>query len=693
MAEDIKTILTFDYDWFRSIPSQKRKQGNQSSSQKFYYKDIVTAFDIETSTIPEIQQAVMYIWQWQFGDKCTVIGRTWYDFTIFLKKLRDCMDEDQRLFIAVHNLSFEFQFLAGIYPFDTEEVFALDHRKVVRCSMYDQVFEFRCSYIHSNMSLSKYLKAVGVEHEKLEDYDYSKVRYWWTDLSDFELRYCIHDVKGLVEAIQKEMEKDGDNLYTWPLTSTGYVRRDIKHAMRKVRHLLVKEILPDYDVYKLLREEFRGGNTHANRYYVSTAEWDIIVEDGKAADRSSSYPDEVMNKNVPMSRFFYQKDLDLEGLMDLINRRHRAVVFRCRLFNVRLQDPTWPVPYISKSKCRALSTDAKIDNGRVLSCSWCDLTINDIDLDILLQEYDFDMEVHGGAHARYGPLPDPIREVCRHYYERKTALKGIDPEEDPDSEYFLNKFKNKLNSIYGCMAQDPVKVSILFEGGRFRDDFEETDMTDDEARDAFLEELLEKHNYNTPLAYQWGCWITAWARHDLEWGIRASHEQSTFLYCDTDSVWYLGDVDFTEFNSRAMAASKASGAYATDHKGNIHYMGVFEPDKVFKRFKTLGAKKYAYEDADGLHITIAGVNKKKGAEELAAAGGLEVLKDGFTFHEAGGTESVYNDEIAEKRWRNPDGDEVYITRNVVIRPTTKTIGLTQEYKDLLQSCRRVGIDV
>ena len=121
-------------------------------------------------------------------------------------------------------------------------------------------------------------------------------------------------------------------------------------------------------------------------------------------------------------------------------------------------------------------------------------------------------------------------------------------------------------------------------------------------------------------------------------------------------------------------------------------MGVFEPDKTFKRFKTLGAKKYAYEDDDGLHITIAGVNKKKGATELAAAGGLDALHDGFIFREAGGTESVYNDQIEQKRWQTPAG-EVYITRNVVIRNTTKTIGLTQEYKDLLQNCRRVNIDI
>lgn len=688
----IHTILDFDYEWFRSLPPQRRKSGNQSSSQKFYYKDIITAFDIETSTIPEIQQAVMYIWQWQFGPDVTVIGRTWYDFMMFQKKLRECLDPDERLFIVVHNLSFEFQFLAGIYDFQPEEVFALDHRKVVRCSMYNDQFEFRCSYIHSNMSLAKYLKAVGVEHEKLEGYDYSKVRYWWTELTEFELQYCIHDVQGLEEAVRKEMEKDGDNMYTWPLTSTGYVRRDIKHAMRKVRHMLVKDILPDLDVYKLLREEFRGGNTHANRYYVSDADMDIIVEDGKAADRSSSYPDEVMNKDVPMSKFYYDEGMDLDKLLDLINRRHRAVVFRARLYDVRLQDPTWPVPYISKSKCSRLSADALIDNGRVLSCSWCDLTINDIDLRILLQEYDFNMEVKGGAHARYGRLPEPIREVCRKYYERKTALKGIDPQEDPDAEYFYGKFKNKLNSIYGCMAQDPIKVSLLFEAGQFREDYEDTDMEDPEEADAFMTKVLEKHNHNTPLAYQWGCWITAWARYDLEYGIRTAHEQGTFLYCDTDSVWYKGNVDWSEFNRKAVAASKASGAYAVDHNGVTHYMGVFEPDKTFKRFKTLGAKKYAYEDDDGLHITIAGVNKKKGATELAAAGGLDALHDGFIFREAGGTESVYNDQIEQKRWQTPAG-EVYITRNVVIRNTTKTIGLTQEYKDLLQNCRRVNIDI
>ena len=84
----IITYDEFDYKWLMDLPQQKRKQGNQSTSQKYYYKDLITAFDIETTYIEEIDQSVMYIWQWQFGDKCTVIGRTWYELRIFFENLK-----------------------------------------------------------------------------------------------------------------------------------------------------------------------------------------------------------------------------------------------------------------------------------------------------------------------------------------------------------------------------------------------------------------------------------------------------------------------------------------------------------------------------------------------------------------------------------------------------------------------------
>ena len=102
-----------------------------------------------------------------------------------------------------------------------------------------------------------------------------------------------------------EMEHDGDTLYTFPLTSTGYVRRDAKAAMREVSHNWLVAQLPSHAVFQMLREAFRGGNTHANRYYTRQ-----ILHDVHSADRSSSYPDIQCNCLFPVSEFFH---LDTSG--------------------------------------------------------------------------------------------------------------------------------------------------------------------------------------------------------------------------------------------------------------------------------------------------------------------------------------------------------------------------------------------
>ena len=110
-------------------------------------------------------------------------------------------------------------------------------------------------------------------------------------------------------------------------------------------------------------------------------------------------------------------------------------------------------------------------------------------------------------------------------------------------------------------------------------------------------------------------------------------------------------------------------------------MGVFESERyeLPNRFKTLGAKKYVLEGPDKkLHITIAGVEKNKGGEEL---GKIENFKEGFTFKLAGGTEAVYNDNIRMRIKR--DGKFIDIRDNVVIRPSTYTIGITAEYRMIL----------
>lgn len=179
-----------------------------------------------------------------------------------------------------------------------------------------------------------------------------------------------------------------------------------------------------------------------------------------------------------------------------------------------------------------------------------------------------------------------------------------------------------------------------------------------------------------------GVWCTAWARYRLQLMIDQAdnNKQSAFIYADTDSVKFIGELDLTAFNEERIKESIKNRAYATDRKGIVHHIGIFEDDGCYKQFKTLGAKKYVYVDMnDQLHITIAGVNKKLGAGEL---GRIENFKEGFIFTKAGGTESVFNDDMDYTII--VDGHQLHITDNVLIRDSSYTLGITAEYEAILK---------
>lgn len=653
----------FDFEAFKKIPVQQRGRGNPGTKSKFRYKDIVTAFDIETTRIEEIEQSVMYVWQWAFDDVC-VIGRTWDEFLSFCEKLTEALGENERLCVFIHNASYEFQFLKGIYDFKTSDIFAMTNRKVLRFFMFGNKLEFRCSYLHSNMNLKEYLDKMGVPDQKLT-MDYDKKRYPWTELTDEELAYCTHDVTGLVQAIKVEMQHDGDNLYTFPLTSTGYVRRDAKRVMHSLAPYYVKKQLPNLHIYTMLREAFRGGNTHANRFYAKQ-----IVTDVHSCDRSSSYPDVLVNQRYPCGKFIEIGEISEDYFRELYET-HKAILMRVSFVNIRLREYKWGCPYLSRDKCRDIYNGV-FDNGRILAAEYLQTTITDIDFCILEEEYEWDdvyfLDV---AYTRYGELPKRYKELINEYYRRKTDLKGIPSEE-------LNYFraKQKLNSLYGLSAMMPVRTPIKFENNMLV-----------EAEEVDVAAELEKDNKRRVLLpYQVGVWCTAWARLELERGIRLVHKTkgAAFIYTDTDSIKYTGNVSFKGYNRHRISASKRNGAFATDPNGKTHYMGVFEDEGIAKEFVTLGAKKYAYTDEKGkLHITVAGVIKNAGARELEAHGGIREFKPDFIFVESGGLEAVYNDfpEITDYE---VDGHKLHITSNVVLRPSTYTLGITNEYEYLLK---------
>lgn len=662
----ILNVQEFDYRIFTNMKKQKAPRGNPHGRKKQKYMDCVCAFDIETSTLPDMEQAIMYIWQFQIDDYCTVIGRTWEEYFEFMRRIREEI-RPNLLCIYVHNLSFEFQFLKGRYDFETDEVFAVDSRKVLKCTMFN-TFEYRCSYLHSNMSLDAFTHRMGVPDAKLHDFDYDKIRYPWTPLSEDELAYCVNDVRGLVQALKKEMSMDGDTLYTIPLTSTGYVRRDCKKAMEGFNHRQLAEILPDENVYLLLREAFRGGNTHANRWYAGD-----ILHDVHSIDLVSAYPSVMINYEFPMGQFVNVGELEIEKLLDLVYHKKKAVLFRIALHDVKLISRYTGAPYLSRDKCRNIQ-GGHFDNGRILDAEYLETTLTDIDLQIVLNQYDFSgshvWDVH---YTKYGKLPEMFRSVILQYFDTKTKLKRNpgDPENE-EQEYFYQKSKNKLNSLYGMTAQDPAKISTIFTEGEFV------------IKDESIVDILKKNYKRAFLSYAWGVWVTARCRWVLQQGIDAAGDR--FVYCDTDSVKTIGTVDMTEYNERTKQLAIMNGGTAMDSTGKVHYLGLFEDETVngYADFVTLGAKKYAYVEDGKLHITIAGVAKKKGAVEL---GDIHNFRPGFIFRDAGGTESVYNDKVHYEYFI--DGRTLLITDNIVIRPSTYELGITEEYRRILQGAANI----
>lgn len=637
------------------------KRGNRAGRKKENYIDVVCSFDIETSLlhINDDEYAIMYIWMLDIDAKYQIIGRTWEEY----KRLTDVIDKfcGDRLKVVfyVHNLSYEFSFLQGIYKFKQEDVFAVKPHKVLKATA--GAIEYRCNYLRTNMSLAKWLDKLPVEHKKKVGYlDYSIVRYPWTPLTEREMEYCLNDVIGMTEGIKVDMENNNDTLITIPLTSTGYLRRLVKASMRNYPHYRLRETIPPLEVYRFLRRAFEGGDTHANRHFARR-----IIDNVENHDRSSSYPAVQCNEMFPMGRWRKAKCQTPETL-DNLHKAGYAYVFDITFYGITMLDYYYPDPIISLSKCWE-NEEAVVDNGRILRAKKISITVTDVKYYDICSIYRWDrVEIGVIYYSKYGKLPDEYTSIIKNEYNTKTALKDV-----KGREYYYAKSKEIVNSGFGLSAQDPGKITYEFIDGSFLPSKESTDKKYLHAQKGMF------------LSYAWGVWTTALARHHLIEGINVVYNQGGYVYYwDTDSVKHSRGIDFTDYNNKRITECLKSGSYATDSKGKIHYMGVYEQEQNYTRFKTLGAKKYAYEDTNGdLHITIAGVVKSAGAEELAENGGLEAFKEGFCFVKSGGTKVKYHSNI---NFLYDTGEGIVrITDNAAVTPTTYRVGITADYQHLL----------
>ena len=483
-----------------------------------------------------------------------------------------------------------------------------------------------------------------------------------------------------MESVNALMLSEKDNLMTVPMTSTGYVRRECKKVMRDgVGYHFAEPFYPDPLQYKLLRKAFRGGDTHCNRWYV-----DLTLEAVSSYDRSSSYPDVLCNEKFPMTPFVQiLEPLTQDSLETLIYKRNRAILMQVRLTDVKMKNRYFCDPYLTEDKSEFI-VNAQVFNGRILSADSLVTTITEIDYDIIKKIYDFHLEVLVWYKATKKPLPECFRNFIIDYYRKKTELKGLKgstPEETEFNERSYLRAKNFLNSIYGMTVQVVIREEVVY-------DLHDRDFHYKPIDEA---ELFESSKSRYWLPYQWGVWCTAYSRQMLFRGLElvsANQDEedddsfSDAVYWDTDSVKYLGHADWSPFNEARKQKSIESGAFATDKYGETHYMGVFESEGTYDKFRSCGAKKYAYEKKGKLSVTIAGVNKKKGGKELAAKGGIDSLQDGFEFSDAGGTAAVYNDKPDITDYK-VEGHWLKITSNDFLYQSTYTVGDMEIYKRML----------
>ena len=657
--------IQYAYKWNEFPFEILKKDIVKSGKHKMYQRHPMT-FDIETSKIPTDDeghyQAFMYIWQICIEGN-VVFGRRWEELQEFMQNVVNAykLSEGERVVVYVHNLSFEFQFIQDYFKFT--DVFAMASRSILTAKTAH--LEFRCSYKLSNMSLAKFIENTPntLHYKGVDDLDYATVRTPDTELTEIEYGYCFNDVKGLYECVMELLKED--NIATIPLTSTGYVRRDCRNAMNKNknnRKMFLRSRLTLLQ-YKLLRECFRGGNTASDRYLTN-----LILKLVGSYDLSSSYPFQMIAREYPLGKWNYGVIPDLKTLEEY-NSKY-CTIARYTFKNIRLREEK-PIPYIPQSKCIVLGDDREIYNGRILHADFLTISMTNIDFDIVKEQYEYDeLAVEEFHYSRKGLLPKELRDTIMYYFEKKSELKG-----DEEHYYEYMKSKNKLNSIYGMTVTNILNTEIEYHDGEYT----EKKMTEEE-----MEEALDKYykNHRSFLNYSWGVFVTAYARRELEDGLNIAGLDT--IYCDTDSVKFIGnhDREFEEYNERLNKECEEKGIRNyTEVNGKRYYMGIFDKEKGYDEFITLGAKKYAFLQDGKLGITVSGLSKKKGAEELERKGGLRRFQRNEVFYNSGRTIAQYNS--AEVHDITVNGCTFSTASNLAIVDTTYTLGITDTMLDII----------
>lgn len=598
--------------------------------------EVPASFDIETTSfyVDNYKAAIMY--EWTFGiNGNVIIGRTWEEFENMMQTITDHLQlaDDLRLIVYVHNLSFEFQFMRK--HFEWLKLFAIDTRKPIYAVTTTGI-EFRCSYLLSGYGLAK----LGDELQKYPvkkmtgDLDYSLLRHRNTTLTEAELKYCENDVRVVMAYIKERIEIDG-GITKIPYTKTGYVRNYCRNACLYTGtnhkknvgkyasyHNLMQALTLEVSEYEQLKRAFQGGFTHANALYSEQELTDIA-----SYDFTSSYPYVMVSEMFPMSK---GRLVNGNGQLHSKDEFYSMLKHYCCVFDVKLYGVMTKVVHenpLSFSRCYGVKNEV-CNNGRIVCADELGTTMTEQDYFIYNYFYSWDkMEIANFRIYEKGYLPTDFVKSILKLYSDKTTLKGVKGKE---VEYLAGK--GMLNATYGMAVTDICRDENVYNSSGVW----QTEPCD------VLKSIDDYNNSKKRfLYYPWGVWVTAYARRNLFTGI--IEVGNDYVYSDTDSIKLKNHEAhkeyFENYNKQCRMKLEAACKYhkipfesvePSTIKGVKKLLGVWDFEGVYKRFKTLGAKRYMVEESDGhVSMTVSGVNKAVAVPYLLDQYGTDGIFEAF----------------------------------------------------------------
>ena len=643
----------------------------------------------------------IYLYGLEFAGAYTE-GRTPTELLNDLELIRNhygCSKEGTHLVVFIHNLSFDLQYLKDFlmdrYGGDYDLLAIAPHRFI---SFRIDAFEFRCTLKLSNRSLDKWAKDLGVENQKaVGEIDYEEKHYQDEPLSPEQHHYMRQDVLTLRDCVREQMRLFKDNLQKLPLTSTGYVRREIRKNFRAERGSVerFRKCALDENTYVMCHSEFSGGLTHGNRFYAG----EIVEGNIQHCDFRSFYPSQQRAKvlGFPKGKFqlYFRRR---NGHTMTLKRCFEYAEKHCLLIEITISDlkikKGVTLPYAQsckfvQGKVGQWSQPMIEDNGRILQMFGAStVVLTELDLTILVDEYTFGYTIHRVYSATRGSVPNYLAKTVDYYFSEKCRLKellehlekGTDEHCEAKKSYAL--VKAMLNSIYGCTATNIVRTSYYMDTNG--------NWSEEELTAELLSEKLEKYykNFNSCMAYQHGIYTTSLSRFQLWFVVAKVIGYENFLYCDTDSAFYLSSPEvearIAAYNKKHEEDAIANGAFVEVDGQRIVYDQFENEGENITRFVFLHAKAYAYEDQDGLHCTVAGVSEKNhvsGVTREQELGSLEEFKAGKKFIECGGTRSIYVEGKPHIIYE--DGHKIELAGSCVLDGVSKTLSCEIEKSTIL----------